>query len=59
MERVWINVIINRRWCVLTNNTLSTYEKERVYSNPTEVIDVNRIKTIKSDEKASSNIFVN
>jgi hypothetical protein len=47
-----------RRWCVLTEENLCTFEKERVYLNPTEIISVARIKTIKSDDKTSSNIIV-
>lgn len=37
---------------------ICTYEKERVYSSPTEVIDIPKIKTIKSDDNQSSYIFV-
>jgi hypothetical protein len=37
---------------------LATFEKERVYESPTEVIDVTGVKTIKSDEKDNT-VFVN
>jgi hypothetical protein len=35
-----------------------TFKSEKVYSSPTETIDVNLIKTVKSDENTSTNIFV-
>ncbi len=47
-----------RRWCVLTNNCLSTFEKDNDYTSPTEVIDISKVKTIKSDEKDPT-VFVN
>lgn len=56
MERVNIYFII-RRWCVLTCRAFQTYEKEKNYINATEIIDITKIKTIKSDDKTSSNIF--
>ena len=37
---------------------MATFESERNYSNPTEVIEVNKIKTIRSDDNTASNIFV-
>ena len=40
-------------------NNFCTFEKEKVYSSPTEVIDIPNIKTIKSDDNTSSYIFVN
>jgi len=36
---------------------LSTYEREKDYSSPTEVIEISKIKTVKSDEKDSC-VFV-
>ncbi len=47
----------NRRWCVLTSNYLSTYEKENDFSSPTEVIEIRKVKTVKSDEQDKT-IFV-
>lgn len=62
MERVIIKNNSNnnnsRRWTVLTNSALATYESERNYSSPTEVVEVTNIKTIKSDDNSNSFIFV-
>jgi hypothetical protein len=44
---------------VLTTNYLCTYKEERVYSSPTETINMDKIKIVKSDDKSNSNIFVN
>jgi hypothetical protein len=41
----------------LTSKYLCTYEKENDYSSPTEVIEIGKVKTVKSDEKDQT-IFV-
>ena len=46
------------RWTVLTNKHLLTYEEEKIYTNPTEIIDISSIKTVKSDDNPLSFIFV-
>ncbi len=64
MERViqnYIYILILytiRRWTVLSDKYLLTFEKEKVYSNPTETIDVSSIKTVKSDDNPLSFVFV-
>ena len=40
-------------------NNFVTFEKEKVYKSPTEVLDIKNIKTIKSDDNKNSFIFVN
>jgi len=35
-----------------------SFKKEKEYSNPTEEIEISKIKIVKSDENASTNIFV-
>lgn len=42
----------------MTRSCLSTYEKDNDYTSPTEVIDISKVKTIKSDEKDPT-AFVN
>ncbi|CAD8212750.1 unnamed protein product [Paramecium pentaurelia] len=37
----------HKRWIVLTNFTLYTFKKQQQYNNPTEVIDLNQIVSIK------------
>ncbi|CAD8213772.1 unnamed protein product [Paramecium octaurelia] len=37
----------HKRWVVLTNFTLYTFKKQQQYNNPTEVIDLNHIVSIK------------
>jgi hypothetical protein len=37
---------------------LFTFKNEKEYSSPTEEIEIARIKTVKSDENTSTNIFV-
>jgi len=39
-------------------DNLYTFKKEREYSSPTEEIEIAKIKTVKSDENTSTNIFV-
>ena len=47
-----------RRWTVLSDKHLLTFEKEKVYTSPTEIIDVSSIKTVKSDDNPLSFVFV-
>ena len=58
LKLLLINVYLFRRWTVLTDTNILTFEKERNYSNPTEVIDIINIKTVKSDENPMSFKFV-
>ena len=46
------------RWVVLTELNLYTFEGQGVYTNPTEVIEVKSIKTVKTDESKPGFIFV-
>jgi hypothetical protein len=41
----------------LTFDSFATFEKERAYDSATEVIEITKLKTVKSDEK-KSNVFV-
>ncbi len=41
----------------MTFDCFATFEKERSYDSATEVIEITKIKTVKSDEK-KSNVFV-
>lgn len=52
-RKVW-----RKRWCVLTSQHLYTFENEKLYVNPTEVIEVTKIKTVKTDETKQGNYFV-
>ena len=45
------------RWVVLTTSFVYTFEKERNYVNPTETIDVKKIKTVKTDEAQKNGFF--
>ena len=38
------------RWVVLTTSFVYTFENEKDYRNPTETIDVKKIKTVKTEE---------
>ena len=42
-RKVW-----RERWVVLTELNLYTFENSSSYRNPTEVIDVKKIKTVKT-----------
>ena len=42
----------------MDTDKIATFENERDYNSPTEVIEVNKIKTIRSDDNAASFIFV-
>ena len=46
------------RWVVLTESNIYTFENKGVYRNPTEVIDVKAIKTVKTDETKKGFNFV-
>ena len=46
------------RWVVLTEANIYTFENKGVYKNPTEVIDVKTIKTVKTDETKKGFNFV-
>ena len=46
------------RWVVLTEANIYTFEKQGVYRNPTEIIDVKKIKTVKTDETRQGFNFV-
>ena len=46
------------RWVVLTELNLYTFENSGSYRNPTEVIDVKKIKTVKTDETKTGFNFV-
>ena len=53
--------VFRDRWCVLTPQFLYTFENQGVggvYKNPTETIEVSKIKTVKTDEVRSGNFFV-
>ena len=52
-RKVW-----RERWVVLTELNLYTFENRGVYRNPTEVIDVKTIKTVKTDETKNGFNFV-
>ena len=39
-----------KRWVVLTS--------QKLYSNPTETLDITKIKTVKTDETKQGNFFV-
>lgn len=46
------------RWCVLTQDAFYTFENEKVYTNPTEQLEVKKIKTVKTDDSKQGNYFV-
>jgi len=65
LERVYNKLIIIlkklkiRRWCVLTKNYFYTFEEENVYVNPTEKIEVSKMKDVKKETKnENQNTFV-
>ena len=45
------------RWVVLTTSFVYTFENEKNYKNPTETIDVKKIKTVKTDEAQKNGFF--
>ena len=46
------------RWCVLTTKFLYTFQNQGIYTDPTETIDVKKIKTVKTDETKNGFNFV-
>ena len=52
-RKVW-----RERWVVLTTSFIYTFEQQGIYRNPTETIDIKKIKTIKSDEANKETNFV-
>ena len=46
------------RWCVLTSQFFYTFENEKQYINPTEQIEIAKIKTVKKDEEKKGHFFV-
>jgi len=42
-----------RRWFVLQDSTLYSFEKEKEYRNPTEVIDLKVFSSVKSSEETT------
>ena len=46
------------RWVVLTTSYIYTFENQGIYRNPTEEIDVKKIKTVKTDESKNGFNFV-
>ncbi len=52
-RKVW-----RERWVVLTTKNIFTFEKPKIYENPTETIDVHNIKTVKTDETKNGFCFV-
>lgn len=47
------------RWCVLTSDYFYTFPREKQYADPTEIIEIIKIKTVKTDEMRQGNYFVN
>ena len=53
IRKVWRD-----RWVVLTTSYIYTFENQGLYKNPTETIDVKKIKTVKTDESKQGSNFV-
>ena len=53
IRKVW-----RERWVVLTTSYIYTFENQGIYRNPTEEIDVKKIKTVKTDETKNGFNFV-
>ena len=53
IRKVW-----RERWVVLTTSYIYTFENKGIYRNPTEEIEVKKIKTVKTDESRSGFNFV-
>ena len=53
IRKVW-----RERWVVLTTSYIYTFENQGIYRNPTEEIEVKKIKTVKTDESRSGFNFV-
>ena len=52
IRKVWRD-----RWVVLTTSFVYTFENQGIYKNPTETIDVKKIKTVKTDEAQKNGFF--
>ena len=52
IRKVW-----KERWCVLTSKYLYTFESQGVYVNPTEQIEMDKVKTIKTDSTKTNGFF--
>ena len=52
-RKVW-----KERWVVLTTKFIYTFKQPRIYQNPTESIDINKVKTVKTDETKKGFCFV-
>ncbi len=52
-RKVW-----RERWVVLTTKYIYTFEKPRIYQNPTETLDIRNVKTVKTDETKNGFCFV-
>ena len=46
------------RWCVLTSEFFYTFANEKQYIDPTEQIEISKIKTVKTDEERKGNFLV-
>ena len=53
VRKIW-----RERWVVLTTSYIYTFEKQGIYKNPTEEIEVKKIKTVKTDETKNGFNFV-
>ena len=53
IRKVW-----RERWVVLTTSYIYTFENQGIYRNPTETIDVKKIRTVKTDESKNGFNFV-
>jgi hypothetical protein len=53
IRKVWRD-----RWVVLTTSYIYTFENQGIYRNPTEEIEVKKIKTVKTDESKTGFNFV-
>ena len=53
VRKVW-----RERWVVLTTTFLYTFENQGIYKNPTETIDITKIKTVKTDDSRNGFFFV-
>ena len=53
IRKVW-----RERWVVLTTSYIYTFENQGIYRNPTEEIEVKKIKTVKTDETKNGFNFV-
>lgn len=56
---IFKNKMLYRRWCVLTPLYFCSFEEERIYTKATEIIEIDKIRTVKTDEVKSGFFFVN